>query len=87
MPVRSTRIITSLMPIMGVGTSLSQRPGADSALTNAFIVAGTPGGRSGMVGRSYAVSSTPKHMPSSKMARPIPMSNPALYSGLPRRLR
>jgi hypothetical protein len=37
MPVRSTRIITSLMPICGSGTSASQSPGSARDLTSAFI--------------------------------------------------
>src|SRR5271157_4105039 len=35
-PVRWTRIRTSLMPMMGSGMSLSQRPGSACALTSAF---------------------------------------------------
>src|SRR6266704_6385856 len=37
MPVRSTRIRTSLMPILGSGTSSSQRPVSDFLFTRAFI--------------------------------------------------
>jgi len=38
MPVRSTRMSTSLMPVAGWGTSSSQRPGRRSFLTRAFII-------------------------------------------------
>src|SRR6266498_197616 len=37
MPVFWTRIRTSLMPVLGTGTSSSQRPGFECALTRAFI--------------------------------------------------
>ena len=37
MPVRSTRISTSLMPTSGSGTSSSQRPGFRSFFTSAFM--------------------------------------------------
>ena len=37
-PVRSTRINTSLMPICGTGTSSNQRPGRASRFTSAFIL-------------------------------------------------
>ena len=38
MPVRSTLISTSLMPISGTGTSSSHRPGSALLLTSAFMV-------------------------------------------------
>src|SRR6516164_216630 len=37
MPVRNTRMRTSLMPISGRGTSSSQRPGSACLLTSAFM--------------------------------------------------
>src|SRR2546425_496643 len=37
MPVLWTRMRTSLMPGLGTGTSSSQRPGFECALTSAFI--------------------------------------------------
>src|SRR5947209_15377343 len=37
MPVFSTRISTSLMPMGGLGTSCRERPGLDSAFTSAFM--------------------------------------------------
>src|SRR5262245_3321629 len=40
MPVLWTRMSTSLMPALGSGTSWSQRPGSDFALTRAFMKAG-----------------------------------------------
>src|SRR6266581_541604 len=38
MPVRSTRMSTSLMPIVGSGMSWRVRPGAACALTSAFMI-------------------------------------------------
>jgi hypothetical protein len=38
MPVRSIQMSTSLMPIVGTGTSVSASPGFDSLLTSAFMV-------------------------------------------------
>src|ERR1700704_854368 len=40
MPVLRTRIRTSLIPIAGIGTSRSSRPGPGPALTSASIDAG-----------------------------------------------
>src|SRR5229473_287709 len=37
MPARRTRISTSLMPMVGSGTSSSHSPGSDLLLTSAFI--------------------------------------------------
>src|SRR5436190_21904205 len=37
-PLRSTRINTSLMPVFGTGTSSSERPSLASRFTSAFMV-------------------------------------------------
>src|SRR5690349_7102103 len=42
MPVRRTRIKTSLMPICGSGTSSSHSPGSRLLLTSAFMVDAIP---------------------------------------------
>ena len=48
MPVLKTRMSTSLIPMVGSGTSCSQRPGSDFALTSAFM------------GRNYAPPFVPQ---------------------------
>src|ERR1051326_7567620 len=69
MPVRSILMSTSLMPISGVGTSCSHKPGSAFFFTNAFIVrliiisvilkAKSVGRRAWTVGReAWSVTST-----------------------------
>ena len=76
-PVRSTRMRTSLIPTSGSGTSSSQRPGSARLLTRAFTRApqsvaecrsGSPGGE------SYAGRAFTEPKPSPPSPRGVPAS-------------